>query len=273
MPIRPLILAAVAGLLAAAAPGPGTAAGPEFRIVDEAGIPSARLAALEPVFAALGRRVYALVGATDPGPVEALLTHEVDIGYYQRGRIWLPADTDDADLRETWVHELAHHATGQDSSFLMKEGIASYAVEALWREDGEALPQGWPQYGQRLDAWVALFAARGQLPSMKTFFALPGYQGGGDGDFRSWQAYVVGGSFVGWLLREQGIAAFRNAFDRGEPRDLKALEQAWRADIARARWPAFDPADHLPAKPRYQRYVQRLAIPPSRCSASSTIRR
>ncbi len=238
---------------------PLRAAEPEFRLVNEARLPAAKVKALGPVFTGLGQRVYALLGATDPGPVEALLTREVDIGYYHQGRIWLPADTDDADLRETWVHELAHHATGQDSSFLMKEGVASYTVEALWREDGRALPEGWPQYGQRLDAWVALFAARGQLLPLDSYFALPGYQGGVDGDFRSWQAYVVGGSFVGWLLREQGIAAFRQAFERGQPRDLQALEKAWRADIATARWPAFDPAEYLPARPRYQRYVQRLA--------------
>lgn len=254
---RLLHLVLPAACLAAALPL--RAAEPEFRLVNEARLPAAKIMALAPVFTALGQRVYTLLGASDPGPVEALLTREVDIGYYNQGRIWLPADTDDADLRETWVHELAHHATGQDSSFLMKEGIASYTVEALWREDGGALPEGWPQYGQRLDAWVALFAARGQLPPLRFFFDLPGYQGGKDGDFRYWQAYVVGGSFVGWLLREKGITAFRDAFDRGEPRDLDALEKAWSADIARGRWPAFDPADYLPANPRYQRYVQRLA--------------
>lgn len=259
LPVIAALFAAVAGLssaAAAAAPSPA----PAFTLINEAGLPAARVQALQAQFAALTPKVYALFGSRAPAPVEAVLSRDIDIGYYDEGRIGLPADHGDADLRETWVHELAHHATGQASSFLMKEGVASYAVEALWRADGQALPEGWPQYGQSLDAWVALFAARGQLPPLRRFFDLPGYQGG-DGDFRSWQAYVVGGSFVGWLLRTHGIAAFRDAFARGEPEGLDALEQAWRADLDRAGWPAFDPADYLPASPRYRRYLQRLATP------------
>ena len=50
------------------------------------------------------------------------------------------------------------------------------------------------------------------------FFGLPGYQGG-DGDFRSWQAYVVGGSFASPV------------WDSGE-----VLSKLGNIDTARHRW-------------------------------------
>lgn len=234
------------------------AATPEIRVVNDARLPPAQISRLQRDYARWAERIYRYNHVEAPAPVTLQLTRAVDIGYYLESVVYLPPDEPD-EMLETWVHELAHHATGHDSSFFFKEGIAVNTLEALFAEDGR-IPQGWPQYGQPNDAWVNLFMQRGELPPLSQLIGQESYEGGSHADdFRSWQVYVVGGSFVGWLIRNEGYAAFRKAFEE-ETLGAKAAEweQRWKADIAARKWRRFDVAGALPGGARYRYYADRL---------------
>jgi hypothetical protein len=230
----------------------------EILLVNEAGLPEAQVAQLRKDFTTWGERVYRYNHVASPQPVQAVITRRAGFGAYVEETIYIPPDAP-GEMLETWVHELAHHATGHDSRFFLKEGIAVNTLEALFAED-QRIPEGWPQYSQRNDAWVSLFMQRGLLPPLQSLVDMDGYDGSGrDGDFRSWQAYIIGGSFVGWLIRNQGYDVFRQVFGNEElgPRAAE-WERRWLDSIRQQKLPAFDPRDYLPSSARYQNFARRL---------------
>lgn len=230
----------------------------DIRVIDETRMPTSRLAALETDFRRWAPRVYNYLHVEAPSPVRLLITRRVSIGYYLAPTVYLPPSDAD-EMLETWVHELAHHATGHDSSFFFKEGIASHTLEALFAQDG-TVPQGFPQYGQGNDAWVELFRRRGELPPLATMMAMASYDGSSrESDFRSWQVYIVAASFSGWLIRTQGFETFREQFRSADLGTRHAeWERRWLADLRGQPFKEFSAADYLPTRPRYGHYADRL---------------
>jgi hypothetical protein len=236
------------------------AAAPVIEVDNAAGVPPAELASILRDFRPWAERVYAYHQLADPAPVTLKLTRKVPFGFYQRGTVLLPPSKDRWEMLDNWVHELTHHATGHDSSFFFKEGLAVHTLEALFAQEGR-VPATWPQFGQTTDAWVALYVARDRMPKLIDLLAWPRYLGDTpEADFRSWQVYNLAGSFCGWYLRRYGHAALREAFAREWPaQDFGELQRAWLADVAARRPPPFDPARVLPVKnPRYRGYAERL---------------
>jgi hypothetical protein len=253
-----------AALLALAVATAATAA-PVIEVDNDAGVPPAELRSILRDFRPWAERVYAYHQVADPAPVTLRLTRKVPFGFYRDGTVLLPPSKDRWEMLDNWVHELTHHALGSDSSFFFKEGMAVHTLEALFALE-DRVPATWPQFGQRTDAWVALYVARGKMPKLFDALAWPRYQGGTpDEDFRSWQLYNVAGSFCGWYLRRHGREALRDAFRREWPaQDSGELERAWLADIAASRPAAFDPDAVLPVKnPRYRGYADRLRAAPA----------
>jgi len=245
----------------------GTSAGagvePAIRVENEAAVPAAELDSILQDFRAWALRVYRYHRLADPPPVTLRLTRKVPFGFYRNGTVILPPSTDRWEMLDNWVHELAHHATGHDSSFFFKEGVAVHTLEALFGEEGR-VPATWPQFGQRTDAWVALYAARGRLPKLRDALTWERYKGDtAADDFRSWQIYNVAGSFVGWYIGRHGHAAFRRAFEAEWPeRDSDALEREWLESLRRKKPAGFDPAAVLPKNnKRYDEYARRLKPP------------
>lgn len=252
---RAAVWAAAIGCLGAAA------AAPVIEVENDAGVPAAELDSILHDFRAWAARVYGYHHA-DPGPVRLTLTRKVPFGFYQDRTVLLPPSKDRWEMLDNWVHELTHHATGHDSSFFFKEGIAVHTLEKLFAEE-QRVPQTWPQFGRSTDAWVAVYAARGRLPKLADALGWPRYRGDTpDNDFRSWQIYNIAGSFCGWYIRRYGYGEFRKAFAAEWPaQDSGELEQAWLADIARRKPAPFDPAGVLPGRPRYRAYAERLKTP------------
>jgi hypothetical protein len=242
------------------------AAAPVIEVDNDAGVPPAELRSILRDFRPWAERVYAYHQVAEPAPVTLKLTRKVPFGFYRDGVVLLPPSKDRWEMLDNWVHELTHHALGRDSSFFFREGMAVHTLEALFALEGR-VPATWPQFGQRTDAWVALYAARRRLPPLTEALAWPRYRGATpEEDFRSWQVYNIAGSFCGWYLRRHGRDALRDAFRRERPTQaLGELERAWLADIAASQPAAFDPDKVLPVKnPRYCGYAERLrpASPP-----------
>ena len=242
------------GLLATTA-----AAAPELRFVNDAGLPTAKLRQLQADYGLWAQRVYRLNHLARPTPATVVITRQVNIGYYTRPNVYLPPDDDPREMLETFVHELAHHATGHESSFFFKEGIASHTAEALFAEQGERI-EGWPQYGIATDAWVSLFQQRGQLPALQSLVDKSGYDGSTrEADFRSWQTYLVAASFIGWLIEHEGYDTFKSVFREETLGERHAeWERRWLADIKARALPPFDVAKALPQTARYAYYARRL---------------
>ena len=245
----------------------GTSAGagvePAIRVENEAAVPAAELDSILQDFRAWALRVYRYHRLADPPPVTLRLTRKVPFGFYRNGTVILPPSNDRWEMLDNWVHELAHHATGHDSSFFFKEGVAVHTLEALFGEEGR-VPATWPQFGQRTDAWVALYAARGRLPKLRDALTWERYKGDtAADDFRSWQIYNVAGSFVGWYIGRYGYDAFRHAFEAEWPeQDSDALEREWLESLRRKKPAGFDPAAVLPKNnKRYDEYARRLKPP------------
>lgn len=240
----------------------GEASSPlQIRVVNQAGLSEPRVQSLLADFRTWGERVYSYLNASHVAPLRLVLTNDAGYGYYSQGSLYIPpADRDE--MLETWVHELAHHVTGHNSSFFFKEGIASHTLEALFAS-ADRIPQGWPQYGVPIDAWVHLFRKRGELPPLTQ--ALAGSSAwrqrddGREADFRSWQIYLIGASFSGWYLQRYGHAAFQQAFTAKRPaQPLAELEKLWLQHLDARKYAEFDPARHLPPRERYRYFARRL---------------
>lgn len=237
-----------------AAPSPAG----EIRVIDETGMAAERRARVEAEFRRWAPRVYDYLGVDRPLPLNLVFTDRIGIGYYARPDLYVPP-SDELEMLETWIHELAHHATGHQSNFFFKEGVATHTLEALFLREN-LVPQGFPQYGQTNDAWVRLFLARDRVPPLADLMAQQRYDGRtAESDFRSWQVYVIAASFVGWLIRNEGLDAFQRVFDAESlGAEGAAWERRWREALQRSPRVDFDPATHLPDRPRYRRYVERL---------------
>ncbi len=230
-----------------------------IRVVNEADLAADRIAALLLEYRAWGERLYRHLHLPLPAqPVALKFTRAAGYGYYDAGWIYVPPAAR-AEMLETWLHELTHHATGQDSTFFFKEGVAVHTVEALFAQQ-RRVPQGWPNYGQPAASWARLFLDRGALAPLADWLAAPlACSLGGDGDFSLWQGYVVAGAFAGWYIESRGMDQFHRAFAaRGFGDALPRLEREWLASLRRRPEPAFDPAMQLPPGPRYQAYARRL---------------
>ncbi len=228
-------------------------------MVNDAHLPAADIQRMQAQYGPWAERVYDYNHLSQPLPVNVVITRRVGVGYYLRPNVYLPPDDNAMEMLETFVHELAHHATGHDSSFFFKEGIATLTAEALFAEDGRRI-EGWPQYGISSDAWVNLFVQRGELPALGTFVEKSGYDGSTrEAEFRSWQTYIVAASFLDWLINQEGYEAFHTAF-REESLGTKGIqwERRWLAAIEGRRLPAFDVAKALPQTARYRYYARRL---------------
>lgn len=230
----------------------------EIRVIDETRMAPARRTRVETEFRRWAPRVYSYLGVARPLPLNLVFTDRIGIGYYARPNLYVPP-SDELEMLETWIHELAHHATGHQSNFFFKEGVATHTLEALFLRENR-VPLGFPQYGQTNDAWVQLFLARDRVPPLADLMAQQRYDGrSAESDFRSWQVYVIAASFVGWLIRNEGLDAFRRVFDAESlGADGTGWERRWREALLRSPRVDFDPAMHLPDRPRYRRYVERL---------------
>ena len=234
------------------------AAPPVIRMVNEAALPAAQISQMQRDYGRWATRVYRYHHLANPAPVNLVISREVDIGYYQRPNVYLPPD-DATEMLETFVHELAHHATGHESTFFFKEGIATATAEALFAEDGRQI-EGWPQYGISTDAWVTLFMQRGELPRLQSLVEKPGYDGSSrDAEFRSWQTYIVAASFLRWLIENEGYDTFRSVFwEETLGRQGAEWERRWLASIKARALPNFDVVQALPQTARYAYYARRL---------------
>lgn len=258
--LRQLLPPWLLGAALLVSPALGLTEAPVIRVENEAAVPAAELESILQDFRAWATRVYRYNHA-DPGPVTLRLTRKVPFGFYQGESVIMPPSADRWEMRDNWVHELTHHATGHDSSFFFKEGIAVHTLEALFAEEGR-VPATWPQFGQRTDAWVSLYLARGQLMKLSEALGWEHYRGDtADNDFRSWQIYNLAGSFVGWYVGHYGYDAFRTAFNAEWPaQDSAELERAWLAAILEKKLALFDPAAVLPKNKRYDEYARRLSV-------------
>ena len=256
---RRLATGLAALLFAGTAAQAAAAAEPVIRVENEAALAPAELDSVLQDFRAWAVRVYRYHHLADPPPVTLRLTRKVPFGFYRDDTVILPPSADRWEMLDNWVHELSHHATGHDSSFFFKEGVAVHTLEKLFAEEGR-VPVTWPQFGQTTDAWVSLYRARGQLLSLREALAWEHYKGDtADNDFRSWQIYNQAGSFVGWYIGRYGYEAFRRAFAAQWPeQDSDALERAWLESVQAKKPPAFDPAAVLPKNKRYDGYARRL---------------
>jgi len=237
----------------------GAASAPVIEVNNEAGVPPAELESILKDFRAYAARVYAYNHVANPAPVKLRLTRKAPFGFYEGDTVLLPPSNDRIAMLDDWVHELTHHATGHESSFFFKEGIAVHTLETLFGQDGR-VPADWPQFGQTTDAWVAVYRARGQLLPLRDALAWESYRP--DDDFHSWQIYNLAGSFVGWYIGRYGYDEFRKAFAAEWPaQDSRQLEREWLAAIAAKKPAPFDPAQVLPHNSRYQGYIKRLTPP------------
>lgn len=231
---------------------------PLFSIVNEARLPAEQIERMQREYAPWAERVYRYNQVSDPLPARLLITRRAGFGYYLRPTVYLPPAHED-EMLETWVHELAHHATGHDSSFFFKEGIAVNTLEKLFLEDGR-IPQGFPQYGQSNDAWVNQFLLSDRMPPLGAAVAQKEYDGSSrDNDFRSWQIYIVAGAFVGWLIETHGYDRFREVF-RNEKLGAPGAEweARWLEHIRAQKLASFDAAEYLPRRERYRYYARQL---------------
>ena len=231
----------------------------EILVRNEAQVAQAELDSILKDFRVWAARVYGYNQVRQPRPVTLKLTRSVPFGFYRDNTVIMPPDEDRWEMLDNWVHELTHHATGHDSSFFFKEGIAVHTLEALFRQEGR-VPQPWPQFGHSTDAWVNLYLQRGRLMKLADALAWPNYRGDTpDDDFRSWQIYNQAGSFIGWYIGRYGYPAFRESFKAEWPReDSATLEQEWLESVRAKKLPLFDPAKVLPSKARYRAYAERL---------------
>ncbi|MES2683160.1 MAG: hypothetical protein V4650_06525 [Pseudomonadota bacterium] len=232
-----------------------------IRLVNEAGLPAASIRQLQADYEHWALKVYRYHHVVAPTPARIVISRQVDIGYYLEPSVYLPVDEDPTEMLETFVHELAHHATGHESTFFFKEGIATHTAEALFAEQGQRI-EGWPQYGISTDAWVNLFLQRGQLPPLRVLLEKSGYDGSSrEADFRSWQTYLIAASFIGWLIEHEGYDTFRNVFWEETLGERHAeWERRWLASIRQQGLPPFDVAQALPQTARYRDYARRLGI-------------
>ncbi|BBM87955.1 hypothetical protein [Candidatus Uabimicrobium amorphum] len=231
---------------------------PVVRIVNEAQLPQELYRDLREQILYWTPKVYTYNNA-NPGPVICILTNRQGVGTCYRGTIRVPAFFRPQSIVETYIHELGHHATGSKSLFFFKEGIATATLEVVLEEENR-IPDTWPQYGQTNDNWVRLFIKKNEILPLDEIINWAGYMGGSRmGDYRSWQVYVVGGSFVKWYINTYGYALFRKSFHNKKfHKSHQELEKEWKSFLKEEKLVAFYPGDYLPNSRRYDYFIKRL---------------
>lgn len=197
----------------------------------------------------------------NPRPATTLITYSHGIGIYFRKKIYLPASFRTQGIIQTYIHELTHHATGPGSNMFFREGIATATLEVLLEKENR-IADTWPQFGQTNSNWVRLFLEKKDMLSLDKLVKWPGYMGGGENGFRSWQLYVVAGAFIRWYIDVYGYDTFRKAFE--EKKLHKAnniLQKEWFLFLNKQPFESFSPENYLPNTQRYQYIIKRLGTP------------
>jgi hypothetical protein len=127
------------------------------------------------------------------------------------------------------LHEIVHVYAPNDNRFLA-EGLAVYLHQKL------AGNPAFPNYGRALDA-----EARGRLVHIESLEKLNGVRTPRPlGTVLSEDsAYILAGSFVGFLIENQGLAEFRALYEGGTyeaayGKSLMVLETEWRSALLRS---------------------------------------
>jgi hypothetical protein len=138
---------------------------------------------------------------------------------------------------EAAAHEIVHLTTGYTSTPVIEEGLAVYVVEAL-APHARTL---FPQIGQPVDGWVALFRQQGTLIPLERVLETVSFHWNLDGspeDTQAWQTYVEAGSMVRWIVESRGWETFWRFYQTrsvlvalGAP--VAEIEREWLQHLAR----------------------------------------
>ncbi|MFM9972818.1 MAG: hypothetical protein ACKVQK_30960 [Burkholderiales bacterium] len=128
------------------------------------------------------------------------------------------------------LHEIVHIYAPNANRFLA-EGLATYLHARL---GGNA---AFPNYGKNLSD-----LARDELPFVSSLAPLNGVRTPTplESVMNERIAYILAGSFVGFLIEREGLPVFRKLYEAGDylstfGRDLAELEKEWRASLQGAR--------------------------------------
>lgn len=124
------------------------------------------------------------------------------------------------------LHEIVHIYAPNDNRFLA-EGLAVYLHQKL------AGNRAFPNFGRTLDA-----EARERLPELESLDRLNGVRTPTPLGtvLREQSAYILAGSFVGFLIETYGLPEFRKLYETGAyevvyGKSLEALEKEWRMGL------------------------------------------
>jgi hypothetical protein len=124
------------------------------------------------------------------------------------------------------LHEIVHIYAPNDNRFLA-EGLAVYVHQKL------AGNRAFPNFGRPLDA-----EARARLAEIESLEGLNSVRTPKPLGtvLREQDAYVLAGSFVGFLIERYGLADFRKLYARGTyeavyGKSLAVLEKEWRSAL------------------------------------------
>jgi hypothetical protein len=174
---------------------------------------------------------------------------------------------------EVAAHEIVHLTTGYTSSPVLEEGLAVYVAEALAPHARTLFPQS----GQPVNDWVALFRQQGTLIPLERVLETFSFHWSLDGspeDTRTWQTYIEAGSLVRWIVESRGREAFWRFYQTrsalvalGAP--VAEIEREWLQHLARQELTPKPCRDVLAQNvPRFRFWCQHVdpagsATPPS----------
>ena len=223
-----------------------------------AGLSPTALAHMRAVFLRRARQVYALYQMRCWLPIHVVLTRALSVAFYRGDRLLLPVyePHDDRWMEEDYIHELAHHVTGRDSTFFFKEGLAVYTVEALLQRE-QRVPRAWPFFGTSTADWIAFYQRQRIRLPLERALTWPAFSNAtARQDFRSWQVYVTAGSFCAWYAARHSLSGIMRAFREERFRQpVHELERAWLDALSSQGEGRFDPSLRFPHNRRYDRFV------------------
>jgi hypothetical protein len=137
---------------------------------------------------------------------------------------------------EAAAHEIVHLTTGYTSSPVIEEGLAVYVAEEL-APHARTL---FPQIGQSVNGWVALFRQQGTLIPLDRVLETTSFYWSLDGspeDTQAWQTYVEAGSVVRWIVESRGWEAFWRFYQTRSAlvalgASVAEVEHAWLQHLA-----------------------------------------
>jgi hypothetical protein len=126
------------------------------------------------------------------------------------------------------LHEMVHVYAPGDNRFLA-EGLAVYLHTRL--AGNPAFPNFGEDLGRSAAGGLVGVRSLAELNQVRTPRPLGSVMDEGT-------AYVLAGSFVGFLIEQHGLAPFRTLYERGDyaevyGRPLTTLESEWRASLPR----------------------------------------